>query len=146
MSIKALAAAAMLLAIGAPAFAQSAAMHSDQSGAMHSPQGERGRPGEEVENTQEHRGPTTRQLNRRVSNYTTMRTHARSEYRRDRRAYMAAVMRRHRQSVSRYHRRYARQEMAYANAMSAWRHQVSACHRGNRRACNAHTPRVADFY
>lgn len=146
MSMKILAAAALLFSMGVPASAQSGPSTSEHSRLTQSRQDGRDRPGDEAGASQERRGPTARQLNRREARYTTMRVRARAQYRRDRRAYMAAVMRKHRQSVSRYNYRYARREMAYANAMAAWRRQVSACKGGNRRACNAPSPRVADFY
>lgn len=41
--------------------------------------------------------------------------------------------------------RYAHQRQAYAEAMQAWREQVSACHAGNGRACRAPTPDPATF-
>lgn len=41
---------------------------------------------------------------------------------------------------------HARQQAAYADAMYAWRLQVAACDRGNRRACNAPTPDPAAFW
>jgi len=64
----------------------------------------------------------------------------------DRRAYIAAVEAQHDREVNRYDRRYARQQVAYAEAMAAWRVQVAACKRDDRQACAAPTPQVADFY
>lgn len=40
----------------------------------------------------------------------------------------------------------ARQERAYADAMTAWRIQVNDCRRGVRAACEAPTPRPADYW
>lgn len=40
----------------------------------------------------------------------------------------------------------AKQERAYADAMTAWRIQVADCRRGITAACRAPTPRPADFY
>jgi|GEM_PF-2912862 len=91
-------------------------------------------------------GPTTRQLNHASDDYTRIRANARAHYRIGRRAYIAAVEAEHDREVNRYDRRYARQQVAYAEAMAAWRVQVAACKRDDRRACAAPTPRVADFY
>lgn len=146
MQFKAVAAAAMLLLIGAPSLAQSGSMRPEPGSDMHTTRDDRGQQSEGMHSAPTHRGPTARQLNRREARYAMTRSRARADYRRDRRAYMAAVMRRQRLSVSRYRLRYARREMAYANAMAAWRRQVSACHRGDRHACNAPAPRVANYY
>ena len=40
----------------------------------------------------------------------------------------------------------AKQERAYADAMTAWRIQVQDCRRGINAACRAPTPRPGDFY
>ena len=41
---------------------------------------------------------------------------------------------------------YARQQRAYADAMTAWRLQVAACEKGHQLACNAPAPDPASFY
>lgn len=143
MSIRLLAAATVLLVLGAPAAARSKMIHTEQVAGSYSSHRVSDRSDHA---TQQQRSPTARQLNRREARYVNPRAQVRAQLPRDRQAYRAAMMRRHRQSVSRYNRRNARRELAYAEAMAAWRRQVSACHRGNRRACNARTPRVADFY
>ncbi len=98
--------------------------------------------------------PTTDQLNAASSAYVERRDENRAmqqqaaesaEHRADRDAYMAALAA-HDRAVDRADARYVRQQMAYADAMAAWRQQVIACRRGNNRACEAPTPRVADFY
>lgn len=153
MSIKFIIAAAALATLGAPVMAQSGSMQSGamqsapgRSDSMHAGAGQPGASAGEMHKATGHRGPTTRQLNRASAAYSRMRASERIRYRMDRRAYMAAVTARHRRAVNKYDRRYARQQMAYANAMAAWRRQVRACHNGNRRACNARSPRVADYY
>ena len=52
----------------------------------------------------------------------------------------------HDAAVNRTDARYVRQQVAYADAMTAWRAQVRACKNGYKRACNAPTPNPADFY
>lgn len=141
MSIKVFAAAALLVCAG-PAFAQDASIHSTSG--QHDQRWEEQKSYQANDATRPH--VTTRSLNRRSAIYSNLRAQRQAQYQHDRRAYMASVMARHRQSVNRYHRRYARQELAYADAMAAWRRQVNACHRGDRRACRAPAPRVADFY
>ena len=82
----------------------------------------------------------------RDNNETAVRQAEESaEHRADREAYIAALVA-HDRAVDRTNARNARQQMAYADAMAAWREQVAACRRGNNRACDAPTPRVADFY
>lgn len=141
MPLKAFAAAALIVCTG-PAFAQDTPMHSTS--------GQNDQRSEEQRSYQANDATrprvTTRSLNRSSAIYSNLRAQRRAQYQHDRRAYMASVMARHRQSVNRYHRRYNRQELAYADAMAAWRRQVNACHRGDRRACRAPAPRVADFY
>jgi len=143
MSIRFLAAATALLVMGAPAAAHSEMISAEQAGGSYSTHRDSDR-SDHVAPQQ--RGPTARQLNRREARYANSRARERAQIRRDRQAYRAAVMRSNRQARSRYNRRYVRQELAYSRAMAAWRRQVSACHHGSRRACNAPTPRVADFY
>lgn len=97
---------------------------------------------------------TTDQLNAASAAYSQARDDNRAaveqaeetaEHRADRDAYVAALVA-HDRAVNRADARYARQQMAYADAMAAWRQQVAACRRGHDRACEAPTPRVADFY
>ena len=95
-------------------------------------------------------GPTTDQLNAASSAYSQQRDDVRqmdetAEHRADRDAYIAALVA-HDRAVDRTNARYARQQMAYTDAMAAWRQQVAACHHGDDRACKAPTPQVADFY
>ncbi len=95
-------------------------------------------------------GPTTEQLNAASSAYTQQRDDMRqmaetAEHRADREAYIAALVA-HDRAVDRADARYERKQMAYADAMAVWRAHVAACHHGDDRACNAPTPRVADFY
>ena len=144
MSFRTFVAAITLFALSTPVVAQSGSMR--QSNTAQSVRNGHRWQANTVPARAERSGPTASQLNRREARYQSAKSRAQAEYRRDRRSYRANAMRRYRMSVRRYQQRYARREMAYANAMAAWRRQVSACHRGNRRACNAPSPRVADFY
>ncbi|SFR80285.1 hypothetical protein [Sphingomonas jatrophae] len=90
--------------------------------------------------------PVTADLNTAVNGATVQRdAAAEAQYRADRDAYMVALAR-HDRAVNRSDARYARQQIAYADAMAAWREQVRACKKGYRRACDAPAPNVADFY
>lgn len=57
-----------------------------------------------------------------------------------------AALSAHDRAVRRDDRRYQHQQQAYADAMSAWRAQVSACLAGHKPACNAPPPDPASFY
>lgn len=138
MSIKTILIAAVLAVSAAPVLAQ--------SGSMNSAPEARGQSTGTMSAERNSEGPTARQLNRSNSRYYRMRSRARAQDRIDRRAYNSAVTARHHRAVNRYDRRYVRQQTAYANAMAAWRRQVAACKRGDRRACRAPSPRVASFY
>lgn len=148
MSIKALLFAAILVSSGGPALAQAGSMRPETSrtDAMPSAAKRGDMPTGETSSAPARPRTTASQLNRANGDYYRMRSRARAQDRMDRRAYQAEVMARHHRAVNRYDRRYARQQRAYANAMAAWRRQVTACRHGNRRACRAHSPRVVDFY
>jgi hypothetical protein len=64
----------------------------------------------------------------------------RAQYDADLAAYGRAVVRNDRQRAQ-----YRSQQRAYADAMGAWRMQVAACQDGNKAACDAPSPRPADF-
>ena len=68
-----------------------------------------------------------------------------AQYAADMEAYRRSL-RQHNRGVIRDQVRYDRQQRAYADAMSAWREQVYACHHGHTRACRAPTPNPANFY
>lgn len=138
MLIKILAAVAALAMAGTPALAKSGPMQP--SAEQHGPAPSM------MDKSGDHHGQTARQLNRDSLAHSRMQSRNRMRDRMDRRAYMSAMARQHRRAANRYDRRYIRQQNAYARAMAAWRRQVYACHRGNRRACKAHSPRVSDFY
>jgi hypothetical protein len=72
-------------------------------------------------------------------------TDAQAQYELDRAAYMSALAQ-HDRAVDRTDARYVRQQVAYADAMRAWRYQVAECKRGNRKVCNLPAPTPADFY
>ncbi|WP_298667861.1 hypothetical protein [uncultured Sphingomonas sp.] len=67
-----------------------------------------------------------------------------AQYAADIQVYRQARRARHRQ-IARNDARYARQERAYADAMTDWRRQVAACDHGNTAACNAPTPDPARY-
>lgn len=138
MLMRAIFLVAVLAVSGAPALAQSRSMNSVPEAHEQSINGQNSA-------RDEHR-PTARQLNTSAGRYYRMRSRARAQDRMDRRAYAAAITARHDRAVNRYDRRYLRQQTAYTNAMAAWRRQVAACKHGNRRACKAPSPRVANFY
>ncbi len=68
-----------------------------------------------------------------------------AQYEADREAYWAALAQ-HDASVQRTDARWARQQTAYADAMTAWRFQVAECKRGKRKACDLPTPTPDQFY
>ncbi len=68
-----------------------------------------------------------------------------AQYDSDRQAYMDALVA-HDHAVNRTDARYARQQRAYADAMSVWRHQVWACKQGHQRACDLPPPDPSRFY
>lgn len=148
MSIKALLFAAILASSSGSAFAQAGTMRPETSRTDTMPSAAKRIDMTTGETSSASARPrtTANQLNRANGKYYRMRSRARAQGRMDRRAYQAVVMAQHHRAVNRYDRRYARQQRAYANAMAAWRRQVTACNHGNRRACRAHSPRVADFY
>lgn len=97
-------------------------------------------------------GPVTEKLNDNVAAADNtaaagqaMTAEDRAQYEADRAAYMDALVK-HDAAVNRTDARYVRQQVAYADAMTAWRQQVRACKKGYQRACNAPTPNPADFY
>lgn len=75
-----------------------------------------------------------------------------AQYEADRQAYLAALDQHARdvvanqRAIDRTDARYARQQVAYADAMAAWRWQVRRCKEGHQRACEMPPPNVADFY
>lgn len=148
MSVKALILVALLAGSPIPALAQAGPMPTEpqRSDADRSGPDQASRSSSQIQPGDPSPGPTTRELNRASNDYTRMRASARAHYRMDRRAYIAAVEAQHDREVNRYDRRYVRQQVAYAEAMAAWRVQVAACKRDDRQACAAPTPRVADFY
>ena len=68
-----------------------------------------------------------------------------AQYEADMAAYREQVVANH-VAVMRDEVRYARQQRAYDDAMTAWRIQASDCQRGVKAACNAPTPNPAAFY
>lgn len=148
MSTKVFVIAGLMAVIAGPSFAQSAQMQSGspQGSSPRAAYDQEGRSSDTMRSPDKPSPITTRQLNTASDNYTRHRVRAREQYNMDRLAYIAAIRAQHRRAVNRYDRRYIRQQNAYADAMAAWRRQVAACHRGNRHACAAPTPRVADFY
>lgn len=94
-------------------------------------------------------GPVTDQLNNSVvaaQNTATATTlDAKAQYEADRQAYADALAA-HDAAVNRTDTRYIKQQVAYADAMTAWRDQVRACKKGYKRACNAPTPNPVDYY
>ncbi len=68
-----------------------------------------------------------------------------AQYDADRAAYLDALAK-HDAAVDRTDARYARQQVAYADAMRAWRRQVWACKHGHHRACDMPPPNPATFY
>ena len=148
MSMKALILSTLLMGSPIPALAQAGPVPAapQRSEAVRSGSDQASRSSSQMQSGDPSPGPTTRQLNHASDEYTRMRADTRAHYRMDRRAYIAAVEAQHDREVNRYDRRYARQQVAYAEAMAAWRVQVAACKRDDRQACAAPTPRVADFY
>ncbi|MGI4732181.1 MAG: hypothetical protein ACRYFW_10570 [Janthinobacterium lividum] len=67
-----------------------------------------------------------------------------ARYDADLQAYDAARHAR-RQTIRHDQAYYEREQRAYAIAMSEWRAQVDACHRGDTRACRAPSPRPGDY-
>lgn len=95
---------------------------------------------------------TTQAANARESAQVTAPTAAdrmnvqnQAQYQRDLATYEQSLRSSHHEAV-RDQVRYNRQRRAYADAMTVWREQVRACHRGNTRACKAPTPNPADYY
>ncbi len=70
---------------------------------------------------------------------------ARADYAADQARYEAAIRARH-HTIALTDAHYARQQRAYADAMNAWRAQVTACRSGDTRACRSPTPDPAAFY
>jgi hypothetical protein len=70
---------------------------------------------------------------------------AQAQYDADRESYLTALMQ-HDAAVDRTDARYVRQQVAYADAMEAWRFQVAACKKGKRKACDMPPPNPADYY
>lgn len=70
---------------------------------------------------------------------------AQAQYDADRQSYITALMQ-HDAAVDRTDARYVRQQVAYADAMEAWRMQVAACKKGKRKACDMPPPNPADYY
>jgi len=97
--------------------------------------------------------PVTQSLNNQVSaadaaasaTNAAAAADAQAQYDADRAAYMDALVK-HDAAVNRTDARYARQQSAYANAMSAWRIQVAACKAGHHRACDLPAPAASDYY
>lgn len=68
-----------------------------------------------------------------------------AQYDVDRAAYVDALVK-HDAAVDRTDARYARQQRAYADAMSVWRVQVAECKKGKQKACRMPPPNVSDYY
>ena len=68
-----------------------------------------------------------------------------AQYDVDRRAYMDALVA-HDRAVNRTDARYVRQQVAYADAMRAWRIQVYACKQGKKIACDLPPPDPSRYY
>lgn len=74
-----------------------------------------------------------------------MSAEAQAQYDSDRQAYMAALVQ-HDRAVNRTDARYVRQQVAYADAMAAWRRQVYACKQGKKLACDLPPPDPSRYY
>lgn len=81
----------------------------------------------------------------RQADQSMMNADGQAQYAQDMDAYRRSL-RQHNRGVIRDQVRYDHQQRAYADAMSAWRQQVRACHHGNNRACRAPTPNPANYY
>lgn len=75
----------------------------------------------------------------------TLSADQQAQYDVDREAYVAALVK-HDAAVNRSDARYARQQRAYADAMSVWRIQVAECKQGKQAACRMPPPNVSDYY
>jgi hypothetical protein len=68
-----------------------------------------------------------------------------NQYELDRAAFRAEVVAR-REKIEADQEAYTKQQMAYADAMAAWRMQNDECKRGILKSCKKPTPVPADFY
>ena len=75
----------------------------------------------------------------------TLSADQQAQYDADRASYINALVK-HDAAVSRTDARYARQQRAYADAMSVWRVQVAECKKGKQAACRMPPPNVSDYY
>jgi Ni/Co efflux regulator RcnB len=74
----------------------------------------------------------------------TLSAEAQAQYASDREAYRASL-RQHNRDITANESFYSERELAYADAMRAWRAQAAACHHGSQAACNAPSPDPADY-
>ena len=93
--------------------------------------------------------PVTQALNNNVAVNAQANTAAsnaqQNQYELDRASFRAEVVAR-REKIEMDQEAYARQQMAYADAMAAWRIQNDECKRGILKSCKKPTPVPADFY
>lgn len=138
-------AAAGLMLIVSPAWAQNAPA-SEDPGTPHTPLEQDRGYDKPSPRTDAINAPNQAERVRLNANVAALTEEQREGYRvEDIAAYEAAV-RAHDETLMRDEARYRRQQMAYADAMWAWRVQVHDCRRGSRVACEAPAPRPADFY
>ena len=93
--------------------------------------------------------PVTQALNNNVAANAEANTAVsdaqHNQYELDRAAFRAEVVAR-REKIEADQEAYARQQIAYADAMAAWRIQNDECKRGILKSCKKPTPVPADFY
>ena len=93
--------------------------------------------------------PVTQALNNNVAANAQANTAVsdaqQNQYELDRASFRAEVVAR-REKIEMDQEAYAKQQMAYADAMAAWRIQNDECKRGILKSCKKPTPVPADFY
>lgn len=93
--------------------------------------------------------PVTQALNNNVAANaqasTAVSDSQQNQYELDRASFRAEVAAR-REKIEMDQEAYAKQQMAYADAMAAWRIQNDECKRGILKSCKKPTPVPADFY
>lgn len=145
-----LAAATML---AAPLFAQATDPATGRDPATEAARGYVGVPSPQQAAVDASEQPITNALNGQAGAAAAVQTSAaatlsadqQAQYDVDREAYVAALVK-HDAAVNRSDARYARQQRAYADAMSVWRIQVAECKKGKQAACRMPPPNVADYY
>jgi hypothetical protein len=145
-------AAAALLAFASPAVAQTTPPPAADPGAPRTPlEQDRGydkpSPRTDAINAPNEaaRAAANAEVAARPPSRTTMSVEAQAQYDADLTAYIEAL-RAQRRIVAADERLYDRRQRAYADAMHAWRVQATDCRAGHRIACDAPSPRPADFF